>query len=109
MDTAGPWDAGELFELQRNTCIELGRARRELAVVEQSALRVRFETFRYLNDGTHNITSIREAMADAASGFEIEAIGAKADIDGLLDQLRWIDARIEHVNVVLECECTGDE
>lgn len=97
MDTAGPWDTDELFELQKNLCDELVRARRELAQVEQAALRVKFETFRHLNDGSRNITAVREAMADAASGFEIEAIGARADVDGLKDQLHWVDSRIDWV------------
>lgn len=95
MSTAGPWDENELFELQKSICDELVVARRELALVEQSALRTRYETFRHLNDGAHNITTIREAMSDAASGFEIEAIGCKADVDGLNDQLRWVEKRID--------------
>lgn len=94
MSTAGPWDTDELFELQKGLCDELVNARRELALVEQSALRTRYETFRHLNDGAHNITTIREAMSDAASGFEVEAIGCKADVDGLTDQLRWVESRI---------------
>lgn len=100
MDAAEPWDQVELWELQKATCVELGRARRELAFQEQQVLRVRYETFQHLNDGTRNITTIREEMGFAVSGFEIEAIALRCEIDQLNLTLHWVDARIAHLPLI---------
>ena len=68
--------------------------RAQVRVAEEQA---RTSAYRDLNDGTRNVTQVREEARLSASQFTQDAIELDGDIDAHLAHLRWLDLWIKHL------------
>lgn len=91
------WSVSDLFKRQRAKARELGTLKRELGNIEAQELQQRHATFRNLNDGTRNITTIRAEVEYNVTDTAIERIGIQGEIDEVTAELRWIEKRIDYL------------
>lgn len=77
----------------RETCEQLAAAYRNRAELRAGELRQRALLYRSLNNGTRNITTIREEVSVHSSDLACEVIKVEGEIDALLAELRWLDVQ----------------
>jgi hypothetical protein len=91
-----PVSRDEALALHQYLCVELARTRGEQFDMQAVELRQRSELFQRLNDGSRNITQVREEVNAAAMPLAIQQIQLDGDIATYEGDLRWLELLIAH-------------